>query len=101
MHTGDSAAAFSTAVAALNDVLRLEQVRVDGTVENWQQILDGLDLVITRAGRLTDCVADHLVTTSASQSVRRISVKLDEASVLIASARSDLDRLPRATHEDR
>jgi hypothetical protein len=60
MCSADSGAAFATAVTALNEVTRLEEVRYDASAENWEEMLAGLGAVINSAARLADCLGGHL-----------------------------------------
>lgn len=111
MSSSEPGEAFSTAAAALNEVTRLEEVRYDSSPESWEQLLAGLATVVTSAGRLADCVADHLSTAtedselgpetaangqhdevlaSAGESVQQVSRQLTEVSRLIAVSRDQV-----------
>jgi len=112
---GDPGEAFNTAVAALNEVTRLEQVRYDSSAENWEDLLSGLASVITSASRLADSLADHLAAatqraswradtehageypdqllSAAGKSVHQVGEQLTELSRLIAVARDQVAQL--------
>ena len=111
MSSTDPGEAFAAAAAALNEVTRLEEVRYDSSPESWEQLLAGLATVVTSAGRLADCVADHLsaageeselgpataangqhdeVLAAAEESVQQVSRQLTEVSRLVAVSRDQV-----------
>ena len=109
--------ALWSASAALNEVLRLEQVRFDWSVEDWEEELAGLIAVAGSAARLADCIGDHLnesggeltwrdgkgpasedpgrLTKSAVTSVREAGDQLASAAETLARAKEQLASLAR------
>jgi hypothetical protein len=117
----DPAVAFSKATTALNELTRLEEVRSDFTVENWEQLLAGLGTVVASSARLADCLGDHLAHVTAhadwrdgpgpgdpdellsatAASVELVSRQLTEVAATIATSRDQLALLHLAVTKRR